>query len=145
MFRLEKIFQNDDLFFINFLIIIKSIVIFSSIYIFSILEFNSIYNLLNFTIFKNSKLYDFSIYLTLFYLISSLFFRLKKRYTSNFLSFLQQDLVPILPAVLLTFSTFFYLKTNFNIDFFFIYLFFFIIFNLFLLKKIMNFLYFYLI
>ena len=145
MFRLEKIFQNDDLFFINFLIIIKSIVIFSSIYIFSILEFNSIYNLLNFTIFKNSKLYDFSIYLTLFYFISSLFFRLKKRYTSNFLSFLQQDLVPILPAVLLTFSTFFYLKTNFNIDFFFIYLFFFIIFNLFLLKKIMNFLYFSLI
>ena len=145
MFRLEKIFQNDDLFFINFLIIIKSIVIFSSIYIFSILEFNSIYNLLNFTIFKNSKLYDFSIYLTFFYFFSSLFFRLKKRYTSNFLSFLQQDLVPILPAVLLTFSTFFYLKTNFNIDFFFIYLFFFIIFNLFLLKKIMNFLYFSLI
>ena len=78
MFRLEKIFQNDDLFFISVLIYLKSIVLFLSIYIFSILELSSIYDLLNFTIFKNSKFNYLAYYLTFFYFIISFFLGSKK-------------------------------------------------------------------
>ena len=79
MFRLEKVFQNDDFLFINLYIYVKTFVLFLTIYIFSILEFNSIHDLINFTIFENSKFYNFSIYITIIYFIVSFFFRLKKR------------------------------------------------------------------
>ena len=141
MFRLEKIFQNDDLIFINFFIIIKSLVFFLSIYIFSILEFNSIYDLLNFSIFKKSEFYNFSIYSTIFYFISSFFFKIKKKYSTNFLSFLLYDILPLFFSIILCFSLFFILKFNINISINFIYLLIFISFNLFALKKISNFLY----
>ena len=68
MFRLEKVFQNDDFLFINLYIYVKTFVLFLTIYIFSILEFNSIHDLINFTIFENSKFYNFSIYITIIYL-----------------------------------------------------------------------------
>ena len=122
MFRLEKIFQNDDLIFINFFIIIKSLVFFLSIYIFSILEFNSIYDLLNFSIFKKSEFYNFSIYSTIFYFISSFFFKIKKKYSTNFLSFLLYDILPLFLSIILCFSLFFILKFNINILINFIYL-----------------------
>ena len=141
MFRLEKIFQNDDLIFINFFIIIKSLVFFLSIYIFSILEFNSIYDLLNFSIFKKSEFYNFSIYSTIFYFISSFFFKIKKKYSTNFLSFLLYDILPLFLSIILCFSLFFILKFNINISINFIYLLIFISFNLLVLKKISNFLY----
>ena len=141
MFRLEKIFQNNDLFFINFFIIIKSLVFFLSIYIFSILEFNSIYDLLNFSIFKKSEFYNFSIYSTIFYFISSFFFKIKKKYSTNFLSFLLYDFLPLFLSIILCFSLFFILKFNINISINFIYLLIFISFNLLVLKKISNFLY----
>ena len=110
MFRLEKIFQNDDFLFINTYIFVKTFVVFLSIYIFSILVSNSIHDLINFTIFKNSELYNFSIYVSSFYFVVSFFFRLKKRYAPNFLTFLQQDIYPIFPSLLLTFTIFFFLK-----------------------------------
>jgi len=141
VFRLEKVFQNDDLFFINFLIIIKSLGFFLSIYIFSILEFNSIYDLLNFSIFKKSEFYNFSIYSTIFYFISSFFFKIKKKYSTNFLSFLLYDILPLFLSIILSFSLFFILKFNINISINFIYLLIFISFNLLVLKKISNFLY----
>ena len=145
MFRLEKVFQNDDVVFINFLLLLKPILVFLSIYIFSILEFNSIYDLTNSTIFKNSDFYKIAIYLSTFYFLSSFFFKIKKRYKINFLMFLQQDIAPLLTSVLITFSLLFYFKSNIDIDANFIFLLIFIIFNLFLLKKISNHVYFYLI
>ena len=138
MFRLEKIFQNDDLLFINTFIFIKSIVIFLSIYIFSILELNSIYDLLNFTIFENSKYYKIAIYFPFFYFLSSFFLRLKKRYKTNFLTFLREDVIPLFPSLLLTFSLLFYLKDNLNVGISFIFLLLFFLLNLFILKKITN-------
>jgi len=54
MFRLEKVFQNDDKLFINFSNIIKSLIIYIIIYLFSILEKNSIYEILDFKIYKNT-------------------------------------------------------------------------------------------
>jgi exopolysaccharide biosynthesis polyprenyl glycosylphosphotransferase len=145
VFRLEKIFQNDDYLFLNIFIIIKTTLLFLTIYIFSILEFNSIHDLLNFTIFENSKFYNFSIFVSLFYFIISFFFRLKKRYTYNFLSFLQHDIYPLFPSLLLTFTLFFFLNYNFDITNTVILLLVNIIFNLFILKKIINYLYTFLI
>ena len=55
MFKLEKVFQNDDTGYYLFINFTKSLVLLISIYIFSILEKNSIYDLLNFEVFKNSK------------------------------------------------------------------------------------------
>ena len=139
MFRLEKVFQNDDFLFINLYIYVKTSVLFLTIYIFSILEFNSIYDLINFTIFENSKFYNFSIYITIIYFIVSFFFRLKKRYTPNFLTFLKQDIQPLFLSLLLTFTLFFFLNENFNITI--VLLLVIIIFILFILKKIINYLY----
>ena len=139
MFRLEKIFQNDDLLFLNVYIFVKTFVLFLTIYIFSILEFNSIHDLSNFTIFENSKFYNFSIYLSSLYFIISFFFRLKKRYVINFLTFLQQDIQPFILSLLLTFTLFFFLNVNFNITITLLLVI--IIFNLFILKKIINYFY----
>tara|TARA_B110000285_G_scaffold231080_1_gene298916 strand:+ start:799 stop:2211 length:1413 start_codon:yes stop_codon:yes gene_type:complete len=141
VFRLEKVFQNDDYLFINFFIFIKSFVLFLAIYIFSILELNSIHDLSDFTIYENSKFYKFSIFLTLFYFVISFFFIHKKRYVPNFLTFLFQDIAPLFLSILVTFSLFFYLNNNFKINISFIFLLLFIILNLFILKKIMNYLY----
>ena len=74
MFRLEKVLQNDDSVYIFFTQLIKSLGIFLSFYLFSILENNSIYDLMNPAIFFNSKYYLFSILLSFFYLIISVFF-----------------------------------------------------------------------
>ena len=145
MFRLEKIFQNDDFLFINTYIFVKTFVVFLSIYIFSILVSNSIHDLINFTIFKNSELYNFSIYVSSFYFVVSFFFRLKKRYAPNFLTFLQQDIYPIFPSLLLTFTIFFFLNDSYTITITFILLLIVITFNLFVVKKIINYLYNYLI
>ena len=145
MFRLEKIFQNDDLFFINISIIIKSIFFFLSIYVFSILEFNTIYDLFNYDIFKKSEYFVFSFYLTLFYYLSIFFLRSEKKYLTNFLSFLKKDFFALLISFLLIFSLFFVLKVEINNNLAFIYLFLFILFNLFILNMAMNSLYSFLI
>jgi len=139
VFKLEKIFQNDDLLFLNVYIFVKTFVLFLTIYIFSILEFNSIHDLSNFTIFENSKFYNFSIYVSSLYFIISFFFRLKKRYVINFLTFLQQDIQPFILSLLLTFTLFFFLNVNFNITITLLLVI--IIFNLFILKKIINYFY----
>ena len=67
MFRLEKIFQKDDNLYINISILLKSFLVFLSIYVFAILEFNSIYDLFNFDIYKKSKYFAISIYFPIFY------------------------------------------------------------------------------
>ena len=73
MFRLEKIFQVDDSVYINTAIFLKGFAVFLSIYIFSILEFNSIYDLLNYDIYKSSKYFYLSLYFTASYLLFSFF------------------------------------------------------------------------
>ena len=55
MFRLEKVFQNDDSGYILFSILIKSLILFATTYIFIILSDYSIYELTDYKIYKNSK------------------------------------------------------------------------------------------
>ena len=72
MFKLEKVFQNNDSAFILFVSISKTIIILLSYYIFSILEKNTIYDLFDFNIYTQSKYYFFSIILSLTYFLISL-------------------------------------------------------------------------
>ena len=66
MFKLEKVFQNDDSRLL-LLSTFKIYFIYISIYIFSILKDNSIFDL-NKTLFINSKFFYYSIILVLYIL-----------------------------------------------------------------------------
>jgi len=141
MFRLEKIFQQNDLLFINSLILCKSSVVYLSIYIFSILEFNSIFDLSKVDIYIKSNYFYFSFYFSIVYLLSSLIFSMSKKYKINFISFLLTDIQPLFISILICVIIFFIFKINFNINVNIFGSLIIIIGNLFLLKKISNFLY----
>jgi len=81
MFRLEKVFQNDDSGYYLFINFIKSLILLISIYFFSILEKNSIYELLSFEIFKNSDyfLYSITISISFFFIFFFYFYLFKKK------------------------------------------------------------------
>jgi lipopolysaccharide/colanic/teichoic acid biosynthesis glycosyltransferase len=139
MFRLEKIFQQDDNFFINSIIFFRSFIVFLSIYIFSILEFNSIFDLLNYNIYKTSGYFYLSLYFPIFYLLFSFFFRaMKKRYITNFLSFLLNDIIPLFITAPFILYIFFILKIDFNININTSYLLILTIVNLLIVRKIFD-------
>ena len=145
MFRLEKIFQVDDSVYINIVIFLKGFAVFLSIYIFSILEFNSIFDLLNYDIYKTSKYFYLSLYFTASYLLFSFFLGImKKIYVTSFLIFLINDIVPFVITLPFTLYIFFLLKMDFNIDINISYLLILIICNLFIVRKIIDALYNYL-
>ena len=83
MFRLEKVFQNDDSGYILFSNFIKSLILFATAYIFVILSDNSIYELTDFNIFKSSNFFFYSILLSIIYFIISFFLKNNKDYTKN--------------------------------------------------------------
>ncbi len=146
MFKLEKIFQVSDSVYINISIVWKSISVFLSIYIFSILEFNSIFDLLNYDIYITSKYFYLSSYFTISYLIfSSVIGTMKRRYKISYLIFLINDIVPLVVSLPFTLYLFFILKLDFNIDINILYLFILIICNIFIFRKISDFFYNYLI
>ena len=115
MFKLEKVFQNNDLAYIHLIKFIKSFLILLSYYIFSILEKNSVYELLDFQIFTNSRYFYFSLLLSLnFFLLYSIFNK-SSSYNKNFLSFLNYDILSLFLSYLIIFSLFLYSK-NFILD-----------------------------
>ena len=134
MFRLEKVFQNDDIFFINSISLIKAIVLFISVYTYSILEFHSIYDLLNFKIYKDSNFHLFSEAITIIYFIITLTIVRDKKYKSNFLSFLRNDILPLIISIIFCFSIFFLLKVDLILDLSFLRLMIFVFFILFILN-----------
>jgi len=146
MFKLEKIFQVSDSVYINISIVWKSISVFLSIYIFSILEFNSIFDLLNYDIYITSKYFYLSSYFTISYLIfSSVIGTMKRRYKISYLIFLTNDIVPLVVSLPFTLYLFFILKLDFSIDINILYLFILIICNIFIFRKISDFFYNYLV
>ena len=113
MFRLEKVFQNDDSGFIYFTTFLKSILLFFIIYVSAILQKNTIYDLLSLDTFKNTGFYLYSIVLTSLYFVFSYTIKNTRYYKKNFISFLKEDLLSIIIANLLCFSFFFIFKKNF--------------------------------
>ena len=141
MFRLEKVFQNDDSGYILFSNFIKSLIILVTIYIFVILSDYSIYELTDYQIFKNSNYFLYSIILSINYFILSFFFKNQKEYKKKFISFLKEDLLNIFFSTILCFIIIFFLKINFVLEFKFIYILLNHILILFLTKLYFNFLY----
>ena len=137
MFRLEKIFQVNDSVYINLSIFWKTFAVFLSIYIFSILEFNSIFDLLNYDIYKTSKYFYLSIYFSISYLLFSFALGImKKKYVIGFFIFLLNDIIPFLISVPFTLYLLFLLKIDFNININILYLLILIIFNIFIFRKV---------
>ena len=145
MFKLEKVFQNDDSAYIIFVNFLKSFILFISIYLFSILEKNTIYDLATIQIFRNSQYFLYSILTVSNYFILHFFLNRHKEYKKNFISFLFQDVLNILISNLISFALFFIFKQEFILNINFIYFLLLIVFNLGLSKLFFNNLYEYLI
>ena len=122
MFRLEKVFQNDDSGFLIFFKICKTLQILISSYIFVILSNNSIYELSQYKIFINSNYYIYTILLALTFFVSSSFLKNSKEYKSNFISFLREDILIIFFSGIFVFAIIFVLKIDFVLDIKFFYL-----------------------
>ena len=122
MFRLEKVFQNDDNGFILFSNFIKSLILLVTAYTFVILSNHSIYELTDYKIFTISNFFFYSILLSIIYFIFSFFFKDKKEYQKNFLSFLKEDICNIIICVAFTFSIILIFKANLKLEIKFIYL-----------------------
>ncbi len=138
MFRLEKVFQNDDSGYILFTSVLKLILIFSSIYVFLILNKNTVYDLLNYKIFIESKFFLFSV-LFVSYLTISIFFNGNKReYKSNFISFIREDILNFFVANIFTLATLFILNNENIFGLEFLYLSIYIVFISAILKIIFN-------
>jgi len=135
MFRLEKIFQNDDLTFLNFFLILKSLSIYLVIYIFSILKDNSIYDLIDFEIYIDSVYFNFSIFFTIVFFFNEIFFyKKKKHFIDNLKNDLKKDFINYLFSVLIVLiSTFFIFQESiYNEQL--LYLFIILSFNIFLIN-----------
>ena len=145
MNRIEKVLQNDDSAYIYFIKLIKSSVIFISFYIFSILEKNSIYELIDIEIFINSKYFLIAFFFSISYFIISIFFIQNKIYKLNFISFIKEDLVIIIISQILIFFIYFLFKKKFIINLEYLYSLIFLVINLFLTKKLFNYLYNYMV
>jgi len=141
MFRLEKVFQNDDSGYILFSNFIKSLIPLVTSYTFVILSDYSIYELTDYQIYKNSNYFLFSIMLSLNYFILSFFLKNQKYYRKNFISFLREDLLNIFFSIVLSFAVFFVFKFDFLLELKFIYFLSYNIIILFLAKLYFNYLY----
>jgi putative colanic acid biosynthesis UDP-glucose lipid carrier transferase len=115
MFKLEKVFQNDDTGYYLFINVIKTLILLISIYTYSILENNSIYHLLNFEIFKDSNYFIYSITISIIFFTISLFFE-KKVYKKNFISFLKDDIAILVLSNIIFFFIFFVFEINFELN-----------------------------
>ena len=140
MFRLEKVFQNDDKGFVLFINIIKVFTIFFSIYIYSILENRTIYQLLDFDIFAHSQYYQYGIFFPIifFLIITS---TNKEYYNLNFISFLKKDILSFILSNFLILSLFFIFGINLSIDKNFLYLIIFLLSILSITKLYFNYIY----
>jgi len=115
MFRLEKVFQNDDKGFLLFTNIIKAFTLFCSIYISSIFENRTIYQLFDFSIFVRSEYFLYALFLPiLFFIIISL--NNKNYYEKNFISFLKKDILGFIFSNILIFSFFFIFNVDLNFN-----------------------------
>lgn len=141
MFRLEKVFQNDDNIFIYSTNFVKVLLVFINCYVFSILIDNSIFEIFNYEIFTNSNYYFFSITISISYFIFSFFLIKKNDYKKNFLSFIKVDIFNILLSTIFTIFLIFILKINFKIEIILIYLLVYLIIILGIFKLYSNFIY----
>ncbi len=152
MFKLEKIFQKNERPFIQFYFFLKILAIFLYFYFCAIFENDSIYELKNFEIFKNSFFYSLTLCLSFFCIILYLVdneYDFKKKISKEYKNDILILLISILIIVLSHYFNFLDVKVYYIfatlgiIIFFFLYnillkkLYFFLINNNFIQKNIM--------
>ena len=116
MLRLEKVFQNDDKFFINFSNIFKSLIIYVIIYLFSILEKNSIYEILDYKIYQTSDYFKFSLIVFLsFYIFSNSFFKEHKHFFNYNLNIIKKDFINLILSFVISILITFFLNAIFQL------------------------------
>lgn len=142
MFRLEKVFQNDDKGFVYLVNLSKTFVLFISIYIYSILREYSIYDLFNYTIFVKSNLFFYCILLSSLFFFVSFFLKNNYQFQQSFFNFLKNDFFILLGSNIFIFI-FGYKIVYYNINEVIIFslLNFIVIMNMFLANIIFNFIY----
>jgi len=113
MFRLEKVFQNDDKFYNYFSIFFKSLIIYFVIYLFIILENNSIYSIGNLGIYVDSNYYIFSIFLPILFFISNFFILKETKFNNEILRVSFTDLKILLINIFILF--FFFSLKNYTL------------------------------
>ena len=145
MFRLEKVFQNDDKFYNYFSIFFKSLIIYFVIYLFIILENNSIYSIGNLGVYVDSNYYIFSIFLPILFFISNFFILKETKFNNEILRVSFTDLKILLINIFILF--FFFSLKNYTllINKEFLLLFFLLIFFILFSNLILNRIYKYLI
>lgn len=141
MFRLEKVFQNDDSGYIIFVNLIKSISILLSIYTFSILRLNTIFDFYNTKLFINSNFFKYAIILSITYFLNSFFFKDRINYKINFISFLREDIINLFISNFLTLAIIFIFNLEFEININLLIILILLIFILGILKLYFNYLY----
>jgi len=118
MLRLEKVFQNDDKFFINFSNIFKSLIIYVIIYLFSILEKNSIYEILDYKIYQTSDYFKFSLIVFLsFYIFSNSFFKEHKHFFNYNLNIIKKDFINLILSFVISILITFFFERNISINY----------------------------
>jgi len=116
MFRLEKVFQNDDSAFILFNNFSKSVLLILLSHTFVVLNYNSIFELTNYQIFKNSNYFLYTVILSVTFFFSSIFFNNSKFYRSNFISFLRKDIINLFFSSIFTLAILFVFSLEFVIE-----------------------------
>jgi len=145
MFRLEKVFQNDDKFFIFNSNILKIFSIYIVIYIFSILENYSIYQILDYEIYENSNYFIFSYSVPIiFYFLSSILFKSHKDFYFYNLNIIKKDFGCLVLSLIFSILILkFYLNKTFNSNLIYLVLLLFII--LYFFQNLINKIYFFLV
>ena len=143
MFRLEKVFQNDDKFFISTTDFFKVIFIYLSIYIFSILEQKSLYEIKNYNLYLKSNYYFFSLLvLIIFFLLTNFLFKTHNHFYFYNTNVIKKDFLNLSLALIFSLLIYFILGNNININF--LYLSIFLYINLYIIQiliyKIYNYL-----
>ena len=112
MFRLEKVFQNDDSFFLTLFSISKYTTIYFSSYLVVVLRENSIYELLNVEIFTHSNFFVFTNYFLAGYFVINFLLDKEKNYNQSITNFLKLESIR-LSILILSILIFFYISNNF--------------------------------
>jgi putative colanic acid biosynthesis UDP-glucose lipid carrier transferase len=112
MFRLEKVFQKDDSFFLTLFSISKYTAIYFSFYLAIVLRENSIYELLNVEIFTHSNFFVFTNCFLVGYFVINFLLDKEKNYNDSITNFLKLESIR-LTILILPILIFFYISNNF--------------------------------
>ncbi len=103
MFRLEKVFQNEDKVYIYFVLILKVSVINFTTYFYSITENNSIFDFKNYKIFESSNYFLYCILISLIFFLTTTIRRDNFQYQKKFKKYIFDDLIDLLISNIIIF------------------------------------------